>query len=320
LGEVKELKVAVIGLGFWGKNHVRVLNELSETEVVAVCDTNPERAEAAAEKFGLKSYTDSEEMFKKEKIDAATICVWSTNLAVEAVKALKAGKHVLVEKPMASSARKAHKIIELAEREKRHLTVGFIERFNPAVQRFKRLVNNGEIGSLVSATAKRVSRWPERIGDVGVVKDTAIHDIDIMRYIFAEDPTAIYANAGSLKHTRFEDYAQIMLTFSGGRTAFIEANWLTPYKIRKLTATGSKAIISLDYITQEMSIETEGQTLTPREEWAEPLKLELQHFAQCILEDKEPLVKGLDGLKALEIAEASLRSATECRTIRFKGS
>lgn len=315
---MKMLKVAVIGTGFWGRNHVRVFNELTETEVVAVCDMNPERAKAIAEKSGTKSYTDSQEMFKKEEIDAVTLCVWSTNLAGEAMKALKFGKHVLVEKPMASTTREARRIIELASVKNRHLTVGFIERFNPAVQRFKKLIDEGEIGSIVSATAKRVSRWPERIGDVGVVKDTAIHDIDLMRYIFAEDPIAVYANAGALKHTRFEDYAQIMLTFSGGRTAFIEANWLTPYKIRKLIATGSNAIISLDYITQEMTIETEGQTLMPREQVREPLKLELQHFAQCILEDREPLVSGVDGLKALEIAEAALRSAAKSNIVRLK--
>jgi len=317
---MRELKVAVIGIGFWGRNHVRVFNELSDTEIVAVCDVNPEIARAAAEKFGIRAYTDSQEMFRKEEIDAVTLCVWSTNLAYEAMKALKAGKHVFVEKPMASCVSEAREIMELADEKKRHLAVGFIERFNPAVQRFKKLIDDGEIGTIVSAAAKRVSRWPERIGDIGVVKDTAIHDIDIMRYILGEDPVAVYANAGSLKHERFEDYAQIMLTFSGGRTAFIEANWLTPYKIRKLTVTGAKAIISLDYITQEMSIETEGQTLTPREEWREPLKLELKHFVDCILEGKEPLVTGLDGLKALEIAEAALRSAARCGTVKLKRS
>ncbi|MFQ6095255.1 MAG: Gfo/Idh/MocA family protein, partial [Candidatus Bathyarchaeia archaeon] len=229
------------------------------------------------------------------------------------------GKHLLVEKPMASSLKEAHRILELAKEKERRLAVGFIERFNPAVQRLKELIEMGEIGSIVSATAKRVSRWPERIGDVGVVKDTAIHDIDIMRYILQEDPTAVYANAGNLKHKRFEDYAQIMLTFTGGRTAFLEANWLTPYKIRKLVVTGSKAIISLDYITQEITIETEGQTITPREEWREPLKLELEHFEKCILEDRKPLVTGMDGLRALEIAEAALKSAAKCSTIRLKG-
>lgn len=318
MDEMKNLRVAVIGIGFWGKNHVRVFNEMPETDIVAVCDTNPERARAVAEEYGIHSYTDSPRMFKREKIDAVTICVWSTNLAEEAMKALKAGKHVLVEKPMASSSREARKIVELAKEKERHLAVGFIERFNPAVQRFKDLIDGGEIGSIVSAAAKRVSRWPERIGDVGVVKDTAIHDIDIMRYIFEEDPIAVYANAGNLRHKRFEDYAQIMLTFSGGKTAFVEVNWLTPYKIRKLIATGSKAIISLDYITQEMSIETEGQTIMPRERWSEPLKLELKHFEKGILEGHEPLVTGLDGLKALEIAEAALTSASKGGLIRLR--
>jgi len=256
-------------------------------------------------------------MFNSEDIDAVTICVWSTSLAREATRALYVGKHLLVEKPMASSLKDAQAILELAREKERHLTVGFIERFNPAVQRLRDLIDRGEIGSMVSATAKRVSRWPERIGDVGVVKDTAIHDIDIMRYIFKEDPVAVYANAGNLRHKRFEDYAQIMLTFTGGRTAFIEANWLTPYKIRKLVATGNKAIISLDYITQEMSIETEGQTITPREKAEEPLKLELQNFAKRILEDQKPLVTGLDGVKALSIAEAALRSAAKGSLIRL---
>jgi len=317
---MEELKVAVVGIGFWGKNHVRVLNELPGVKVVAVCDTSPEKAKAVAEKYEARFYTDSREMYDKEEIDAVTICVWSTTLAKEAIKALKAEKHVLVEKPMASSAKEARRILKLAKEKDRHLTVGFIERFNPAVQRFKSLIDKGEIGSIVSATAKRVSRWPERIGDVGVVKDTAIHDIDIMRYIFEEDPIAIYANAGNLKHKRFEDYAQIMLTFSDGRTAFVEANWLTPYKTRKLVVTGSKAIISLDYITQEMSIETEGQTITPREEWKEPLKLELQHFTECILKDRKPLVTGMDGLKALQIAEAALKSAAKCSIIKLRSA
>ena len=312
------LNLAVVGVGFWGRNHVRVLDEIPGAEVIAVCDINPQIAEAVAEKFGVKAYTDSLKMYREEKIDAATICVWSKSLDSEALKAIKMGKHVLVEKPMASSTRQARRILDLVQEKKSHLSVGFIERFNPGVRRVKEAVENGDIGTLVSATVKRVSKWPERIGDIGVVKDTAIHDIDITRYIFAEDPIAVYAKAGNLRHKEFDDYAQIMLSFSGGKTAFIEVNWLTPYKVRRLIITGSEAIISLDYITQEVTIETAGQTLTPRQEWEEPLKLELQNFVECILEDKEPLVTGLDGLKALEIAEAALKSASNGSMIKLK--
>ncbi len=316
---MKKLGVAVLGVGFWGRNHARVFNELPNTELVAVCDMDSERAQIVAEKFSVKAYTNCRKLLKRKDVEAVSICTWSTNLAIETARALKAEKHVLVEKPMASTLRQAKKIVDLAGRKERHLMVGFLERFNPGVQRFKVALEKGEIGTLVSATARRVTKWPERIGDVGVVKDTAIHDIDIMRHLFAEDPTAVYAKAGNLKHARFEDYAQIMLTFRGGKTAFIEANWLTPYKIRSLIATGSEAIMSLNYLTQEITIETAGQTLTPRYEWEEPLKLELQHFASCVLNNEEPLVTGVDGLKALVIAEAALKSASKCTTIKLKG-
>ena len=317
MAEMNSLKIAVVGVGFWGRNHVRVLSELPEAEVVAVCDVDRERANMVSEKYDLRTYTDSREMYKQEELDAVTLCVWSTKLSKEALRALKSGKHVLVEKPMASSAREAEKVMNLAEAKKLHLAVGFIERFNPAVKRLKEAIGEGKIGAPVSATVKRVSKWPQRIGDVGVMKDTAIHDIDILRHIFNEDPLAVYAKAGNLRHEKHEDYAQIMLTFSGGKSAFLEANWLTPYKIRKLTVTGSEAIISLDYLTQEITVETSGQTLTPRYEWEEPLKLELRHFVDCLLNDKDPLVTGMDGLKALKIAEAALRSARRGCLVRL---
>ncbi len=314
---MKKIGVAVIGVGFWGRNHARVFSELPNTELKAVCDINSELTENIAEKFGVDAYKDSGKMLKRGDIDAVSICTWTTTHAAEAKKAIKAGKHLLVEKPIANTVRQARKIVDATEKNDLKLMVGFIERFNPGVQYAKREIEAGKIGTLVSATARRVSQWPERIGDIGVVKDTAIHDIDIMRYIFDKDPIAVYAQIGNLRHKKFEDYAQIMLTFEDGKTAFIEANWLTPYKIRNLLVTGSEAIISLSYITQEITMEIAGQSLTHRQEWKEPLKLELQHFANCVINDKEPLVTGIDGLKALQIAEAAIKSAAKCRAIKL---
>jgi len=312
---MRKVRMAVVGAGFWGKNHVRVLSELPNAEIIAVCDIDKQRADAISEKYGIKSYDDSLEMYRREELDAVTICVWSSRLAEEALKALGFGKHVLVEKPMASSISDAKKVLRTAKEKKLKLAVGFIERFNPGVRRVKKAIENGLIGTPVLATAKRVSKWPQRIGDVGVIKDAAIHDIDIMRFLFDEEPISVYARAGSLQH-KFEDYAQIILAFPGDKTAFLETNWLTPYKIRKLTITGSEAIINLDYITQEISIDSSRQTLIPRHEWREPLKLELQHFVECIMEDREPLASGVDGVKALKIAEAALKSASSGRVIR----
>ena len=315
---MKKLGVAVIGTGFWGKNHARVYKELASTELVAICDVNAERAKSVADQFGAKAYTSNARMLKNEKIEAVSVCTWSTNLAQEALKALKAGKHVLVEKPMATNTKQAEKLLETAEKNDLHLTVGFLMRFIPGLQHIREAVENKKIGELVCAAAKRVSQWPERIGDVGVVKDMAIHDIDVMRYISNEDPITVYAKAGSMRHRKFEDYAQIMLTYKDGKSAFIESNWLTPYKTRTLTVTGSDAIMKLDYITQELWIEEPKENLQPRYPWQEPLKLELQHFADCISEKKKPLITGADGLKALQIAEAALRSSAKNRAIKLR--
>jgi UDP-N-acetylglucosamine 3-dehydrogenase len=315
---MKKLKTAVIGTGFWGKNHARVYKELAETELLAICDIDAERATNVAKQFGVTPYTSAEKMLKNEDIEAVSVCTWSTSLAKEATKAVRNGKHVLVEKPMAASTKQAEKLHETAEKMGVHLTVGFLMRFIPGLQRMKKAVEDKAIGELVCATAKRVSQWPERIGDVGVVKDTAIHDIDVMLYLFNEDPIAVYAKTGNMRHKKFEDYAQIMLTFKGGKSAFIESNWLTPYKTRTLIATGSEAIMRLDYITQELTVEDAKETVQPRYQIQEPLKLELQHFANCILKKEKPLITGLDGLKALRIAESAIKSSSTDKIIRLK--
>ena len=314
---MKTLGVAVVGAGFWGRNHARVFSELEETELLAVCDIDVERAKKVANQFGAEAYVEAGRMLKRKDIEAVSICTWSTSLAKEALKALKAGKHVLVEKPMAANSKQAEALIKTAEKEKLHLSVGFLMRFIPGIQYIKRAIEEKSIGELVCATAKRVSEWPERIGDVGVVKDLAIHDIDIARYLFGDDPIAVYAKTGNMKHKLFEDYAHIMLTFKEGRNAFIESNWLTPYKTRVLVVTGSKAIVKLDYITQELTIEDAKETVQPRIPWQEPLKLELQHFANCVLGREKPLITGEDGLKALKIAEAALKSSRTGRLVKI---
>jgi len=315
---MKRIGVAVVGTGFWGKNHARVYKELAETELIAICDIDPQRAKAVANQFGAKPYTSAAKMLKNKDIEAVSICTWSTALAKEATKAVEAGRHVLVEKPMAANVKQAENLLNKAEKEGVHLTVGFLMRFIPGLQHIKKAVQDKTIGELVCATAKRVSQWPERIGDVGVVKDTAIHDIDVMLHLFNEDPIAVYAKTGTMRHIRFEDYAQIMLTFKDGKSAFIESNWLTPYKTRILIATGSEAIMNLDYITQEVTVENARETMKPRYPMQEPLKLELQHFANCITKKDKPLITGLDGLKALRIAESALKSSATGRIIKLK--
>jgi UDP-N-acetylglucosamine 3-dehydrogenase len=315
---MKKLGMAVVGTGFWGKNHARIYKELQETDLIAVCDIDPLRAKAVAEQFGARPYTSVRKMLQNKEIKAVSICTWSTSLAKVATEAVKAGKHVLVEKPMAANVRQAERLLETAKKTHVHVTVGFLMRFIPGLQHIKKAVEEETIGELVCATAKRVSQWPDRVGDVGVVKDTAIHDIDVMLYLFNKDPMAVYAKTGSMRSKKFEDYAQIMLTFEGGKTAFIESNWLTPYKTRILIATGSEAILNLDYITQELRIEDAKETVQPRYPTQEPLKLELRHFANCVLGREKPLITGLDGLRALKIAESALKSSATGKIVKLK--
>jgi UDP-N-acetylglucosamine 3-dehydrogenase len=315
---MKKLGVAVVGAGAWGRNHVRAYKEIPITQLVAVCDVDPTRARALAAQFDAEAYTSSEEMLKNKEVEAVSVCTWSTMLAVEAAKALDAGKHVLVEKPMAANAVEAEKLVEKAEENALLLTVGFLMRFIPGLQRIRDDIQKKAIGNLVCATAKRVSQWPERLGDVGVVKDTAIHDIDAMQFITGEQPSSVYARTGCMRHKKFEDYAHIMLTYENGESAFIESNWLTPYKTRTLVVTGSEAIMRLDYMTQELWIENAKESIQPRYPFQEPLKLELQHFAECILEKQKPQISGQDGVKALCVAEAVLKSSAENRVIKIK--
>jgi UDP-N-acetylglucosamine 3-dehydrogenase len=313
-----KIGVAVIGTGQWGKNHARVYKELPSTELIAVCDVNAERAKAMAAQYGVKAYSDSTEMLKDKEIQAVNVCTWSTILYQEAKKALNAGKHVLVEKPMSTTPDQARQLVQTAQENDLHLTVGFLMRFIPGLQHIRQAVENQKIGELVSITTKRVSQWPERIGDVGVVKDTAIHDIDVVRYISQQDPISVYAKMGSKRIQKFEDYAQIMLTYENGETAFIESNWLTPYKTRTLIATGTEAIMRLDYNTQDLTIEEKNQTIQPRLAFQEPLKAELQHFVDCINKTAKPIVTGEDGIKALEIATAATQSSAKNMAIKLE--
>ncbi|MCL2135276.1 MAG: Gfo/Idh/MocA family oxidoreductase [Candidatus Bathyarchaeota archaeon] len=314
---MNKLGVAVIGTGFWGKNHARIYKELENTNLIAICDVDSERAKTIAKQYGVKAYTDSSDVLKDPEIQAVSVCTWSIKLAEETLKCLNTGKHVLVEKPMATNTEQAQMLIDTAKANGLQLSVGFLSRFIPGLQQIKQAVETKKIGELVSATTKRVTQWPERIGDVGVVKDTAIHDIDVMQFISGEKPVSVYAKMGNMRHSQFEDYAQIMLAYENGKTAFIESNWLTPYKIRSLNVTGSEAIMRLDYNSQELWIENAKETVQPRSPFKEPLKTELEHFIECIIEKKTPIITGEDGYNALEIAIAAMNSSAKNTVIKL---
>lgn len=314
MDSLNQLRVAVIGTGFWGKNHARVFANLDSTKLVTVCDTNLAAAQAVGTQFHIEYDTDINRVLSRKDVDAVSICTPTTTHKQVAEQALKAGKHALVEKPMTNTVSEANELLELAEQKNLRIMPGHIERFNPAVSFLKDLIDKGKLGKAILLIARRVGRWPERIGDVGVVRDTAIHDIDLARFILKDEVTSVYARTGSMRHTK-EDYAEIMLHFKNGGSTFIDANWLTPRKTRTLIVTGSDATVRLDYITQELWIEESDRVIEPIIERKEPLTVELTHFADSILNDQPFTVSAMDGLKAVEICEAALQSGSTGKTI-----
>jgi UDP-N-acetylglucosamine 3-dehydrogenase len=311
-----KIRFGVIGTGFWGRNHARVLSELPETSLVAVCDVDPARGQSIAKKFETQWYQKYSDLLRVEDVDAVCICTPTTTHAAIALSAAKNRKHLLIEKPIAANTVEAKKIVETCESLELKTMTGFIERFNPGTRRLKELLGKGVLGEVVLAFARRLNRWPERIGDVGVVKDSAIHDFDLMRFLFEEEPVSVFARAGSIGH-KFEDYAEVMMRFSGIKTGFVEANWLTPHKIRTFSVTGREAIAEMDFISQQIVVETVSEIVTKKHEWGEPLKLELEHFANAIRDGSIPDVTAYDGLRALEICEAVLQSSVTGEIVSF---
>ncbi len=315
---MEKARIGVIGTGAWGKNHARVYYELDNAELVAIADINESRAKLIASKYGAKSYTDFVEMLEKEDLDGVAIATPTTTHHKIGLKAMEYCKYVFIEKPLADTIRQGEELVEAAKKNNVRLTVGFITRFTQGIDTIKSLFYTEKFGKPVLLLARRVGPfWPERVGDVGVIKDTAIHDIDIFRFLLEKNPREVYATTGKLKH-RYEDHATIILKFKDA-TGLIEANWLTPHKLRELSVTGEYGVITLDYMTQDLTLEGDLWFMKAKTKWREPLKDELSHFVDAIINEKEPLVSGYDGLVALKIAEYALESARKGEPIKLTG-
>lgn len=309
--------MAVVGVGFWGRNHARVYSSLDSAELVGVVDQNRELASVVAQKYHCRSYLKPEELLVECHPDAVSVCTPSATHAKVASLLVQKGVNVLVEKPFTATIDEGRDLLNLIHEKKVIATVGFIERFNSAVVTVKKWVEEGRLGMVSLFYSRRVSSWPERIGDVGVVKDTAIHDIDLTRFILGKDPESIYAVIGRSRNSSQEDYANILMK-TDGSSAFIESNWLTPYKERQLVVTGSEATVTANYITQGVTIHSSDGSFTPQTAPKEPLVLELENFVRCVRSHDDPHPSAEDGLKALIIAELSLRSSASGQVVKVE--
>jgi predicted dehydrogenase len=303
------VRVGVVGTGGWGKNHVRVLNELGC--LAAICDMNMERADSFSKNYHVPGYSSLEEMVKKEKLDAVTICTPASTHFAMASQALEAGVHTFVEKPMTTTVKDGEMLIEAAKGANRALTVGFIERFNPPITALKEMISAGKMGEPILLEFHRENRRGENISDVGIVKDASIHDIDTACWLFGEVPKVVYARVGAMHvPVEHEDFATVLMGFSGQKTAFLVTNWITPNRVRTLSAVFSGGVVDIDFVTQQTSIHEGAATTVPVRPYQEPLMLELKGFVNALEEKRQPLVTGRDGLNVTRVAEAVLASSS----------
>ncbi len=311
-----------------GRNHLRVFRELGDVDVVGLCDTDEATAGRLSALHGVPTYRDHRELLAEARPEAVTVAVPTGLHHQVAADALRAGCHVLVEKPIASTVEAAERLVRLAAEEGRVLAVGHIERFNAALIELKRRLDGGELGSTYQIHARRLGPFPHRIRDVGVVIDLATHDLDIMRHLSGSEPVRVFAEANRHIHTSNEDLVCGQLRFQNGMLGLLEINWLTPTKIRELTVTGQRGMFQVDQLTQDLyfyenreasaaswdSISVlrgvnEGAMTRFALEKSEPLQVELAGFLSAAAGGPGQIVSGQDGLRALELALAMIRSA-----------
>lgn len=321
-----KIKVAVIGVGAMGKSHARVYSNMDNVKLIAVSDNNNELAKDIGNKYKINYYSNYKEMLKKESLDAISVCVPTKLHKKIAVDCIRNKLEVLVEKPIAATVKEAKKIISESRKNNVKLMVGHIERFNPVVTELKKRIENGQLGKIYKVHCVRLSPFPQRIVDVGVIVDLAIHEIDILKHIVGSKIKRLYAETAQRIHSEHEDLLIGTIRFENNILGVINANWLTPKKVREITVTGEKGMFVANYLTQEfyfyenefaknpnynsnfMNV-VEGRKIRIKVRQQEPLKNELRAFTESILKNKRMPVTGEDGLNALYIAQKFIESS-----------
>ena len=273
-------------------------------------------------------------LLERTDVDAVCICAPSEHHSRLALEAIAAGKHVFVEKPIATALEDGLRMAAAARLARVKLMVGHVERFNPAVGKLAELIREGRIGRVFRAHATRVGPLPVRIQDTGVAIDLATHDLDLMQFVLDRDITSIYADGSRCVHPSQEDLIACLLRFGDdGPLGLLDVNWLTPEKRREMTVIGEGGMLSASYLTQDVWFtestgaptgwselarirgDAEGAAIRFALPRVEPLQAELTAFARCVLDDTPEPVGAQDGCRALAAALAVRDSAANNRPV-----
>ncbi len=294
----EKLRIGVIGIGAIGQNHVKALASLPEVTLAAVYDPDPTRAAAAAAAYGTHAAASMEEL--ATLTDAVTVAAPTAAHYETGKFLLERGKHVLIEKPLTDNAEEAWALVALAKESNLILQVGHVERFNPVIS-----VLEERLTSPRFIEAHRLSPFPNRSMDIGVVLDLMIHDIEIILHLVKSPLIAVDA-VGIPVLTKREDIANARLKFANGCVANLTASRISPERLRKIRVFQSDAYLSLDYQAQEGKIHRLTPTGIVVEEVTlereEPLKKQLADFAKCVSQGHTPKVSGKEAAAALELA------------------
>ena len=315
------IKVGVIGLGFMGSAHVRVYSKLKNCKLVAICDKDPSKKELA-NTYNCNFHQDLEQFFS-EKLDAVSICTPTSIHKTVVLEALENGKHVLVEKPFATSFKDGKSMHNKAISQDRLMAVGYIERFNAAVSKLIESVDFSQIYSIVSM---RFGPSPPRVKDSGVFLDLACHEIDLLNYFTKMRPKVLYAHFSKNSNSKFEDYAYISLKY-GHIHSHIEVSWLSNYKLRLSHLYGNEKFYTVNYAQQSLtSYRSPPNAKIENGSWddilwlsrhveeqisissCEPLVLELQCFLDSVKKNQilEPLCSTEEALQVLKVTDSAL--------------
>ena len=321
------LRPAVVGGGAMGALHVRALLSRDDVESLVLVDPDPARGEALARRHGrLRAYLRLADAIAHEELDLAVVAV-PIGLASDAVAALlERGIPVLAEKPLAATAAEAALLAEIGERHNTLLSVGYIERFNPAVQALRDELTRGAAGAVYHVHARRLSPFPYRSGMAGVAMDVATHDLDVLRFVVGSPPTRVYAETTVGRRGGGEDLLCASLRYENGVTGLVESNWLTPTKVRRLTVTTERGMYDVDYLTQDLWLHehasgeaewealgvmrgaNEGRTIRFALDRREPLVVEHDRFLEALRTGGPAPVPASDAVDTLAVAEAILES------------
>ena len=324
------LNIGLAGCGYWGPNLVRNFNFLSECNVKKICDLDPKRLEHLKSLYPtVETSSEFDDVIKDKDIEAIVIAVPVRFHFEMAKKSLEAGKHTFVEKPMAFSVAECKELIEISEKKKLTLMVGHTFIYSTPVRKIKEIIDAGELGQLQYISSRRLNLGLFQ-KDINVVWDLAPHDISIILYIINEKIESVNCQGKAHVNPEIEDVTNMTLNFANGGFAAIQSSWLDPNKIREMTFVGSKKMLVYDDIEPNEKIKIYdkhvevpphydtfaefqysyhyGDMYAPYLKMVEPLKVECQHFLDCIENGIKPLSSGKEGLEVVQILEAASQS------------